>query len=689
MKTREKIIICTILFVLGGVVNIFFSTALHLILSRQSSVLRLAPLGECLSSIAGNHQHFILFLCLQGFITILSLMFFLTNLRPYQSDLLRVTPDIETPVPVGQHQHGSSRWLTDREKNKVFESYTLNPNNSALRYLIKHGEDDLKDDKGVKEKTAGPPPEDTGEDGGKSWESEQTNPPAFSIKRGGVVLGMKKEDDAEQIYFVGDDTHTLTIGATRSGKTRSVVLQSICTIGLAGESMIISDPKAELYHYSAPFLRRLGYEVMALDFKNPEKSQHYNLLQPIIDAAKAGNMERAEMLAWDMTNILVGKETGNSEKIWHNGEMSVIAATILCVVVDNIKRYDYQNLTNVYWFMAEMCKTISGKMPLLEYVKKLPQSHPARALLSISDVAPTRTRGSFYTSALTTLRLFTSKSINAITNKSDFSLTDVGTKKQALFLILPDEKTTFYPIASLVVSQQYELLANMADKRGGRLERRVNYILEEFGNFTPITDMTTKLTVAAGRAIRFNLYLQSFEQLKEKYDEHVSNTIKSNCQTWIYLQADDKETLQEISEKLGSYTTSSYQLSASHAKYSTPSSSQSVSLIERKLLTPDEVRRVSRPYQIVTSRNHPAMMFSPDLSQWHFNKMMGMGDMEHNRKLREKRENARPVLSDISKDVMLWNIWVYYQKDVARMVAEQKKQAMGPGSFMDGESDFD
>lgn len=690
MKTREKIMICSILFAVGGVVNIFFSTTLHLILSHQSSVLRLAPLGECLASIAGSRQHFILFLCLQGFIIILSLMFFLTNLRPYQSDLLKVTPDIETPVAVGQHQHGSSRWLTDGEKNKVFESYTLNLNHSALRSLLEHGGDNLADDKEANEKVPDePPPEKTHEDNRNSREPEQSEPPAFSIRRGGVVLGMKKENDTEQIYYVGDDTHTLTIGATRSGKTRSVVLQSICTIALSGESMVISDPKAELYHYSAPFLKRMGYEVVALDLKNPEKSHHYNLLQPVIDAAKAGNMERAEMLAWDMTNILVGKETGNSEKIWHNGEMSVIAATILCVVADNIKRYDYQNFTNVYWFMAEMCKTIGGKMPLLEYVKKLPQSHPARALLSITDVAPTRTRGSFYTSALTTLRLFTSKSINAITCKSDFSLTDVGSKKQALFIILPDEKTTFYPIASLIVSQQYELLANMADKRGGRLERRVNYILEEFGNFTPITDLTTKLTVAAGRGIRFNLYLQSFEQLKEKYDEHVSNTIKSNCQTWIYLQADDKETLQEISEKLGSYTTSSYQLSASHAKYSTPSSSQSVSLIERKLLTPDEVRRVSRPYQIVTSRTHPAMMFSPDLSGWHFNKMMGMGDMEHNRKLREKRENARPILSDISRDVVLWNIWVYYQKDVARMVAEQKKQAMGPGSFMAGETDFD
>jgi type IV secretion system protein VirD4 len=65
---------------------------------------------------------------------------------------------------------------------------------------------------------------------------------------------MKKEDDTEQIILCGDDPHTLTIGATRSGKNRSVVLQSICTIALAGESMIISDPKAELYHYSASFL---------------------------------------------------------------------------------------------------------------------------------------------------------------------------------------------------------------------------------------------------------------------------------------------------------------------------------------------------------------------------------------------------------------------------------------------------
>jgi len=494
---------------------------------------------------------------------------------------------------------------------------------------------------------------------------------------------MKKLDNGkEQIFYVSEDVHTLCIGATRSGKSRTIVVQSICTLGLSGESMVISDPKGELNNYTADFLVKLGYDVRVLDFKTPAKSHRYNLLQPVINAVNSDDFDKAEMLAWDMTNTLVGKSNG--EKIWTNGEMSVIAAAILCVVCDNKKRPEYQNLTNVYWFVAEMCKMIGNKMPLLEYVKKLPQNHPAKPLLSIADVAPSRTRGSFYTSALTTLRLFTSKSIYSITNQSDFSVTDIGENKQALFIILPDEKTTFYPIASLIISQQYELLANMADRRGGRLEQRVNFLLDEFGNFTTIADFTNKLTVGGGRGMRFNLFLQSFAQLKDKYDENTANTIKSNCQTWIYLQADDMETLKEMSEKLGSYTTSSYQLSASHQKFATPSSSHSLSLTQRNLLNVDEVRRVARPYQIVTSRTHPAMMYSPDLSQWHFNKMLGLGGKEHNRELREERENKRPVITDVSKPVILWNVWVYYQKDIMRKAeAEQGKGGDAPKSNED------
>jgi len=194
---------------------------------------------------------------------------------------------------------------------------------------------------------------------------------AFALDKGGIVIGMEKEGDNERIYYVGEDSHVLCIGATRSGKTRNLVIQSICVLGLAGESLVMSDPKGELYDYTAGFLRKLGYEVLALDFKTPSKSQRYNLLQPIIDAVNAGDNDKAQMLAWDLTNNLVGKPEG--EKIWTNGESAVIAAAILCVVCDNQRRPEYQNLTNVYWFVAEMCKMIGNKMPLLEYVKRLPQ----------------------------------------------------------------------------------------------------------------------------------------------------------------------------------------------------------------------------------------------------------------------------------------------------------------------------
>jgi type IV secretion system protein VirD4 len=98
----------------------------------------------------------------------------------------------------------------------------------------------------------------------------------------GIVLGMKKlENGKEQIYYVGDDVHCLCIGATRSGKSRTIVVQSICTLGLAGESLVVSDPKAELYQYTNEFLLKLGYDVKVLDFKNPKRrASLYEPTQP-------------------------------------------------------------------------------------------------------------------------------------------------------------------------------------------------------------------------------------------------------------------------------------------------------------------------------------------------------------------------------------------------------------------------
>jgi len=143
VKTKPKIIMCICIFLVGCFVSVFFSTALHNILSGKMTTLKIAGFSECISSIAASRQHLMLFFCLSGFMLILATAFFLTNMRPYQSHLNTVTPDIQTPAAVGQYQHGSAKWLTEKEKDKAFESFILDPNDARIKELIRTGYDGL------------------------------------------------------------------------------------------------------------------------------------------------------------------------------------------------------------------------------------------------------------------------------------------------------------------------------------------------------------------------------------------------------------------------------------------------------------------------------------------------------------------------------------------------------------------
>ncbi len=481
---------------------------------------------------------------------------------------------------------------------------------------------------------------------------------------GGIVVGMEKKFKGTKTYFIPDDVHTLCIGATRSGKSRSVVLPTVCTLAMAGESMIISDPKGELYAYTSEYLKKKDYYTVALDFRNPKKSVRYNLLQEIIDAVNRDDIEKAKELASSMAESLGGSANEHTgEKIWTEGEKAVLAATIMAVVYDNRDHPEYQNLTNVYLFIAEMCK-IGERMPLDDYLADIDYNHPAKALLAAALVAPSKTRGSFYASALATLRLFVDNYIYNITSSSDFSFSEIPEKKCAIFIILPDEKKTYYNIASLFVDSLYCKLVQIADARGGRLKIRCNFILDEFGNFSRIPDFETKMTVGAGRGIRFDLFIQSMSQIEEVYGKNNAQTVFTNCVVWIYLSS-DPETHKQISARCGKYTCSSQSRSASASTglIAPANSSASIQLISRDLLTPDEVGHIQRPYMLVMyGDKYPAMMYAPDLSKTVYNKILGMGDKEHNRVLREEADKARP--EKIGKiEIQAWGIWEKYTQD--------------------------
>lgn len=458
---------------------------------------------------------------------------------------------------------------------------------------------------------------------------------------GGLALGC---DPSGQIqYYNADDTHSLIIGATRCGKTRHLVLESIGLTALAGESMVITDPKAELYLYTKPFLERLDYEVIALDFAHPERSHRYNFLQPVLDAVNMGDLPRAVQAARDIVQILApDKENSNADPMWTKGERSITTVAILAAAIE-FGRPQWQNLSNARHFLATMCAAREGvnEIPLIPWLRSLSEDSPLHTAMAIAQIAPEKMRGSFYTSSITSLDLFTDPGIHAMTSVTEFDHLATGERKRAIFLILPDAKSTYYPLASLFVYQQYQLLVERADENGGRLPRRVEFFCDEFGNFVRIPDFDKAITVGGGRGIRFHLVVQDDNQVYERYGEKLGKTILSNCETWVYLQTDNPDTLRTLSEKLGKYTVKSPNLSASTGGQS----SASYGLTGRELLTMEELKRIQRPYQLVTSRCDPAIMYAPDVSQTIFQDLYGMGDPEHNQRLKKYRSAQRPVRS--------------------------------------------
>lgn len=549
----------------------------------------------------------------------IGIWYLMDNPAHYKADLVTITPEIKIPAPMGQGQHGSARFLKKEEYEQTFASVVLDKNTTQ-------------------------------------------------IENASIVLGMEKlKGGKERVWYLPDNRHSLTWGATRSGKSRRLVMETIGLEALAGNSMIIPDVKGELYDYTAPFLRDMDYETIVIDFDEKLKSGRTNFLQPVIDYIDAGNLPDAIDATWDIVSQLVGEAKG--EKIWNDGECATIAGAIMAVSYDNRnpENQKYRNMTNVYYFLTNMCTPIQGVLPLELYIQQIPDSHPAKGMFAVAGVAPQETRGGFYTSAILTLRLFTNPLINQMTNRSDFNLKDIGRRRVALYIILPEDNMTYHPIATLLMTQVYTTLSRLAKENGGVLPHVVDYIWDETGNFTKIPAFPHWLTVSGGKGIRFHLFYQDMGQLEALYEKEGAKTIKNNCDFKIYLRSGDGDTREEISKDLGEYTTKGYSVNYGKGKNQT----SSINLVGRRLLTAEEIGRIRTPYALIMNDRHPAITTLPDLSAWSLNTRFGMGDMEHNRQLRLKRRKERP--EHRPEEVELWNIWKKYQA-ILQAAAEKKQK---------------
>ena len=562
----------------------------------------------------------------------------------FKVDMIEITPEIRTPAPAGQGQHGTAKWLPKEKFDQVFDS-------------------DIIDSKKLMQ--------------GKE-----------SFSAGGLVLG--KEDIKtsifskrvkEKIYHITKDLHALIIGATRCGKTRCIVIETIIDLILAGENVVVPDLKGELRDYTEDAAKIYGYEVIGIDFIHPYQSKRRNFLEPVIKALRRNDISRAIEETWSLVSQLVGEPPENGEKLWNNGEAATLAASIMAVCYDNQEHPEYQNLTNVFYFITEMCSDYRGALPLQFYIDSLPEEHPAKILLAATKVAAMRTRSSFYVSAIMTLKLLTIPAINQMTNASDFDierLIDEG-KKVIIYLGLPARDKTYFPLASLFLRQISDLIDYVADEKyGGRVPVRWTFIDEELGNFTKITNMRQQTSFGTGKGIRHFMFIQSYAQLDDVYGEKVSQIIQDNADIKIYLRSPNPTTKKKISEDLGNYTTRSYSKSnntPSGTFRNGGSDGESSNLMGRPLLYPDEVGKLQRPYSLVMSDADPAIMYAPDLSQYAMHEFLGMGDEEHNNRLRQRKaeehkKNERPHNSKME----LWGIWDVWKKHIDAQILKQQKE---------------
>ncbi len=365
---------------------------------------------------------------------------------------------------------------------------------------------------------------------------------------GGIVL----INDGKKLWVDDGEYHNLIIGSTGSGKTQTVIFPMVHTLAKHNESMIITDPKGEIYEKTSEMLRRRGYKIVLLNFRSPGQGNAWNPLTLPYRLWKEGNQDKAIELLDDLAlNILYDESNKNADPFWEKTSADYFSGLALGLFEDATEDEININSISLMTTVGEE-KFAGGSTYIKEYFNTKDPSGAAYINASSTILAPSDTKGSIIAVFKQKIKLFASRvNLSEMLSHSDFSIQDIGLNKTAVFIVIQDEKKTYHSLATILVKQIYETLIDVAQSHGGKLPIRTNFLLDEFANMPPLKDVTTMITAARSRAMRFTLIIQNFAQLNEVYGEQNAETIKGNCGNTIYLISTELKALEEISKMCG------------------------------------------------------------------------------------------------------------------------------------------
>ena len=439
-----------------------------------------------------------------------------------------------------------------------------------------------------------------------------------NIKKVGIPIYYSK--DFKKVWFDNDTPHYVYLGSSGSGKSVTAVIPTVTFLANAKEkrSIFITDPKGEIYHHTSKMLKEKGYNILTIDFREPQLSNHINILEPIIceyekyieyeDLSNKTEQQEenlnyknislshyaeANRLISSIATMVMQEEIPGKDPFWNNSAKNLLEGLIgffLEEYKDGKITRDQITMTSIRKFQNSTMEEKNSRF-FKSYIERKKYGSKSKdslmPILSTSDNTYRSITGVFSEK----MAIFDDINVANITSKSDFKLDILGREPTALFVIVPDEDKVYYTLVTLIVGLLYRELVKLANKeKTKKLPIQMDWLLDEFANCPPLSDIESIVSVSRSRGMRFHFFIQSFAQLDNVYGKEVAQIILDNSGIQ-YLKTNTMSTAEEISKRLGKKTIESSSLSQSFS-ISNYNGNHSTSLMARDVMTPDEVKNL-------------------------------------------------------------------------------------------------
>ena len=394
-------------------------------------------------------------------------------------------------------------------------------------------------------------------------------------------------------------------GSSGTGKSRSISRNLVLQAVKRGESLILTDPKSELYESMSEYLRDNGYTVKVFNLIEMDHSDSWNSLNEV---------GSSELMAQTFADIVLQNTSGDSkDAFWYNAELNLLKALVLYVALEMPP--EQRNLATVYDLLyTQTEKGLSDIMASIshehvnQYTGELLPPSPAAAPYAIFKQSSDTVRTSVIIGLGSKLAVLQAQQVRNITSYNEIDLELPGKQKCAYFCIVSDQDSTFDFLASLFLSFCFIKLVRYADHNceGGKLPVPVHILGEELTACGTIPDLSRRLSVIRSRNISMSCVFQNLAGLQNRYPQNLWQEIIGNCDAQLFLGCTDQLTAEFISARTGlasvAVSSKSKQLGTWRISNYTPEFRETSGVGKRPVLTPDEVLRLPLDQALIIIR---------------------------------------------------------------------------------------